>query len=294
MSNIKLKALRLVSKFLMKTTGNFLKRKQFSGLTYRVADFLVKNTLSDDKIFEIQGFKMKGGKTTRLPILMGDVEPSTTELIKREVKTGMIAFDLGANIGWFTLWLSKLVGEVGHVFSFEPNPDVFEVLKENVKLNKLSNVSVFCLAVSNKSGIAKYSLNPKQEAANRLESSTMTENTIDVETITLDEFCEKHNLKFDFIKMDIEGSEPKAFEGMKKSVSSNPKIKIVMEFLPSAINDVGSSPEDFINSLEQSGFIIKEIDEDKLGKLKSIKKDELLKIKNKRPNLYCYRTLKKL
>lgn len=290
MKEIKLKLIRSVCKFLIRIGGGFFTSSLVSPMTYGVADFFVKRLLGNDEIFEIQGFKMKKGRTSRAIILTGDFEPSTTDLMKRLVKEGMHVFDLGANIGWFTLLLSKLVGDVGHVYAFEPDPYLFGILKENMELNNLHNVSAYPLAVSNKSGKAKLSLNLTQDGDNRIESSMMTENTIEIETITLDEFCDENKVKMDFIKMDVQGSEPKVFEGMKKSISSNPKIKIITEFYPSAITDVGSSPQDFVNSLEESGFILKEITEDISSHLKPVSKEKLIKMKNKSPNLYCYKS----
>lgn len=289
MSGMKLRLIRAIFKFLMRIGGKFIISSSLSPLTYRIADFFVKRVLGTDGIFEINGLKMKKGRTTRYAILTGELESSTTNLIKNEVKDGMNVFDLGANIGLFTVLFSKLVGDSGHVYAFEPDPYLFNILKDNVELNKLQNVSVFPLAVSNKSGIAKFSLNSAQDGDNRLESTAMTENTINVETITLDEFCDKNNLRVDYIKMDVQGSEPKVFEGMKKLLSSNPKLKIITEFYPSAIIDLGSSPERFIDSLEQSGFIIKEISEGMVDQLRPINKEKLLKMKNAWPNLYCYK-----
>lgn len=289
MSKIKSNLIRSVFKFLMSVGGNFFRSPYLAPLSYRFADFFVKRFLGTDEVFEIGGFKMKKGRTSRLSILTGEIEPATTDLINNEVKVGMNVFDLGANIGWFTLLFSKLVGDSGHVYSFEPDPQLFKTLQENVELNMLHNVSIFPFAVSNKSGISKFSLNTMQDGDNRLESTTMKKNAIDIQTITLDEFCDKNSLRLDFIKMDIQGSEPKVFEGMKKLVASNPKIKIITEFYPLAIIDVGSSPEDFLNSLEQSGFRIKEIGEGKFVQLKPIKKEKLVKMKNKWPNLYCYK-----
>jgi len=87
--------------------------------------------------------------------------------------------------------------------------------------------------------------------------------------------------------MDIEGSEVKAFEGMKKIFLNNPKIKLVVEFNPEAISDVGSSTEDFITFLEQYGLIFEVIDEHKKGRLNPITKKQLLK--SEVVNLFCHK-----
>lgn len=273
---------------MKKIGGKSFRSSSIVPIGYPIADFFVKRMIADDGIFEMQGFKIKKGRTTRISILTGEFEHSTTELIKKEVKDGMVFLDIGANIGWYSLLGSRLVGNSGHVYAFEPDPYLFKIINENVELNNLTNVSVFPFAVSNKSGKAKFSLNHAQDGDNRLESQIINDEIIQVKTITIDDFCERHNVKPDFIKMDIQGSEPKAFEGMKNIVSKNPEIKIITEVFPEAIDDVGSSTENFIDSLEKTGLTIKEIPEGFSKKLKPLDKQYLKKHKDYSPNLYCF------
>jgi len=254
----------------------------------KLADYFVKQFIDEGETYEINGFKLKKGRTTRLPILTGEIEPSQTELMGKIVKPGMVVFDLGANFGWFTLVLSKLVGNLGKVYSFEADPSLVNTLRENVKLNNFSNVLIQPIAVSNKTGISKFSLNESYDTRNQLDSISPSKNTVDVKITSLDEFCIKEKLeKVDFIKMDIEGSEPKALEGMKKIISENPQLKIITEFNQNAMLSVGSSSEDMINFLHNSGFVIEEIDEKKPGRLIRISKEKLFE--KKVCNCYCYR-----
>ena len=87
--------------------------------------------------------------------------------------------------------------------------------------------------------------------------------------------------------MDIEGSEPKALQGMKKVIESNPEIKIVTEFNKKAIKEVGSSPEEFFDLLSELKLEYQEIDEKNPDKLSIISKDEIMK--KLVSNLLCYR-----
>ncbi len=286
---MKSKYSRRLFKLLNKIGGKFILSSSISPITYKIADFLIKVMLEKDGTFEINGFKVKRGRTTRFAILTGEFEPSTIKLIKTEIKKGMKVFDLGANIGLFTLHFSKLVGEEGHVYAFEPDPELFRILETNVSINKLDNVSIFPLAVSNKSGIANFSLNAVQDGDNRLDSTTRTQNRIKIETVSLDDFCEQKKIKVDFLKMDVQGSEPKVFEGMKKSISLNPNLKIITEFYPEAIIDLGTSPKTFLDMLENAEFNIREIPDDVNKPLMIMNKKRLLRMKNEFPNLYCYK-----
>lgn len=284
---LKLKFRKFIFKYLLKLRI----RKLIARLPVdetRIADYFVGKLMDENEIYEIQGFKLKKGRTTRLPILTGEVEPSQTTLMKKIVKPGMTVFDLGANFGWFTLVLSKLVGNSGRVYSFEVDPYLVNILKENVELNSLSNVSIEPVAVSNKTGTSQFSLNESYDTRNQLESITKSAQTIEVKTIYLDDFCINEELdKIDLIKMDIEGSELKALQGMKKIIYQNPSLKIIMEFNQNALNSVGDSPERMIDFLVNEGFTIEEIDENRSGKLHRIDKKGLLK--KKVCNCYCYK-----
>lgn len=286
-SEIKLNLIRFISKFLLKLGGRFFLSSSMVSSSRKIADFVLKSAISEDRILELQGFKIKLGDATRYLALVGDYEPSVTNLLKKEVKQGMYVFDLGANIGWFTLVFSKLVGDTGHVYAFEPDPYYFGILKENIELNNLKNVSIYQLAISNKLGIAKFNLN-KWFGTFVLESKTITDNQLDVKTISLDDFCKANNVRADFIKMDIEGSEPKAFEGMRSVVLANHGIKIISEFNSYAIIDVGDSPEQYLDALERSGFNINQIDENNPGEFKPARKEKLLKLGKNSVNLYCF------
>ena len=258
-------------------------------VTYKIADVLVNRVTSENGIFEIEGFKMKRGRTTRYMVLTGKYEEGTMDLMKKEIKSGMNVFDLGANIGMFTLLSSKLVGESGHVFSFEPDPYLFNVLKENLILNNVNNVSIYQMAVSNTVGAEKFSMNLEQDGDNRLNSNTMNENYVEVKTTTIDDFCEKNELKINFLKMDIQGSEAKVFQGMKQTLKKSPNIKIITEFYPSAIRDTGSSPEDYLSSLENHDLIIREIRNDKT--LQPVTRKKHLTMKEQEyTNLICSKT----
>jgi len=287
MNENKLKLIQSFSRVFLRIGGRRFLRMIGIDET-KLADIFLKQMSENNEIIHIHGLKIKKSKTTRLSFLTGENEPEVTEILEKELKDGMKILDLGANFGWFTLIAAKKVGMSGNVYAFEPDPTLADALKTNVKLNNLDNVSIIPFAVSNKSSISKFSLNPLYPTRNRLESKTLSENIIDVKTISIDDFCEKNQLIVDFIKMDVEGSEVKALEGMKNTIISNPKLKIVTEFNQKAIVDVGSSPEDLINLLEGYGYTINEVIKNKNGYVKRVSKKKLLS--NARVcNLYCYK-----
>ena len=289
MSQILLGIIRFFAKIFLKFGKGLFLSSRFVQMSRKIADKALENSLANDEICEIQGFKIRRGKSMRYLILAEEYEPAETDLIKKYVKSGMIVFDLGANIGWFTMILSKLVGNSGHVYSFEPDPDYFQTLKENIQLNHLTNVSLFQMGVSNTSGVRNFSLN--KEFGTLVIGSKQKKDSLQIETTTLDDFCKKNQIKIDFFKMDVEGSEMLVLDGMKESIKNNPDMKFITEFHPNAIRGVGLSPEIFFEKIKQIGFKITKIPES--GEIKEIEVQKLLKLKGiaGSASLFCFKTL---
>jgi FkbM family methyltransferase len=162
---------------------------------------------------------------------VGEFERYETRKFISSIHPGYVVIDLGANIGYFSLIALKRVGLDGHVFSFEASPRVYESLYKNCSLSKNKNISAFKLAVADKEGILTFNLprNPQEQGSGSLAEGI---GDIEVEAITIDKFVQRENLtRLDFIKMDIEGAEIKAFFGMKSTILTY-KPKLIFEFSP--------------------------------------------------------------
>ncbi|CEG11099.1 hypothetical protein MSIBF_A1140006 [groundwater metagenome] len=88
-------------------------------------------------------------------------------------------------------------------------------------------------------------------------------NYVEVETVKLDEYFKDKNSKVDVIKMDIEGAEGLALEGMQKILSVNKNIKFFSEIIPTRLEKTGINGENYLNMLTYLGFNIYEIIEEK-------------------------------
>jgi len=207
--------------------------------------------------------------------IWGVYEPLETELIKKETKEGDVVLDLGANIGYYTLIFAKLVGENGKVFAFEPDPDNFAILKKNIEINGYKNVTLIQKAVSNKAGKGKLYLSKYNKGAHAIYDKNDNSKFVEVETIRLDDYF-KNNNRVDFIKMDIEGAEGLAIQGMPLVLKDNKNIKILTEFNPAALQHF-ISPETYLKMLTDNGFIWFYINTDKKS-LESITSAELINI----------------
>lgn len=156
---------------------------------------------------------------------LGTYEPELQAAIRKFVHQGMVAYDVGANIGYVTLLLSRVVGERGQVFAFEALPDNVERLSKNVAMNGLHpRVMIIPAAVIDRQGLVGFLVGPsggmgKAEGSAGRQRQIYLEN-IQVAGITLDNFVyELGNPAPQVVKMDIEGGEVLALPGMKKVIT---------------------------------------------------------------------------
>lgn len=180
----------------------------------------------------------------------GIYEEGTLWCFKEIIKKGQVIFDVGGNIGLTTVYASKLTGRKGKVYSFEPMPETFQLLKENIEINRLKNVEPINLALSNEArkAIMFENLNINRGAAS-LYSSNNRSNGINVKLSTLDAFCEKLSIDhIDFIKIDIEGEELNMLKGaMSFFLKADKKPILCIEFSRDVTS--ANSPDDIYSLL---------------------------------------------
>jgi FkbM family methyltransferase len=135
-------------------------------------------------------------------------EPALTQFMMNTIKPGQTAVDLGANHGYFTLLMSKLVGEGGHVIAIEAFPKTCESLKANLALNNVSNVEVKSVAISDRKGETEMTV---PDPFNSGMTTTLVENhqgaRISVPCDTLMSVLGEVAQSVSFLKIDIEGAE---------------------------------------------------------------------------------------
>ena len=225
----------------------------------------------------VQGHKMLLDEKDSLRLsIMGVYEPFQTELVEKYIKKGDVVLDIGANIGYYTLLFAKLVGEKGKVFSFEPDPKNFSILKKNVKLNNYNNVSAICSAVSDKKEKLVLYLSSENKAHHTIFNSGDSSNYLEIDSVSLDEYFKNFTRNINFIKIDVEGAEHKVLKGMNSLLSKNKNVRIITEFSPGWLMKCGIEPKKYLEELNSLGFKFWDIDEKKKNIL-FITKEELLK-----------------
>jgi len=171
---------------------------------------------------------------SRMIRFFGDFDPSLTKLLFSILRPGDILIDIGANLGVITLPAAKLVGSTGLVWAFEPQQVVRELLIESIKLNSLSNVTVYSIALSNFDGSGRVFGDKKSLGSAKLseENSAFDNDSCIVkplDSLTLD--TAGHPVRV--IKIDVEGHEAEVLEGASKFLSEYTPQYVLFESHPS-------------------------------------------------------------
>jgi FkbM family methyltransferase len=173
------------------------------------------------------------------------------------LKKDSTVVDVGAHIGCFSVLAAP---RVSRVLSFEPEPSNYQLLKRNIELNKLMNITAFEMCVSGRSGEREFYLaKPTSTGSSTLtiplrqrtqETPDAGRRTQKVRSISIADIIAQHNLlRIDFLKLDCEGAEHEIINSLTTDISARIS-SIVMEY--HAIE--GASPDTMQDKLQKLGF----------------------------------------
>ena len=185
-----------------------------------------------------------------------DYEKENFSLINTVVNKDDVVIDIGAHIGLMAVVLGKRVGENGKVYSFEPTPYSFTVLKETIKLNKLEKtVSPVNMAVAATSGSIEFNAN-KEDVSNSIVSYGYNSGhkKITVTTTSIDDFVKQQQLsRLNFIKIDAEGVELDVLKGAKETLRQF-DLKMILALHPLAVVAKGDTMEEIYDTVIEWGY----------------------------------------
>lgn len=188
--------------------------------------------------------------------LTGDYQPQERALYFQLLKPTDNVLWLGAHIGALLLPISRVVNAA---VAFEANPKSYKLLKKNIEVNERNNITAYNLAVSSSYKKLEFLANVVNSGGSKrmpkkMEPMYLDEGTelIEVDAVPIDVFLKKK--KFDFIFMDIEGSEYAALTGMPEAISECRVL--VSEFIPHHLKNVaGVTPDQFLEPLADFTFL---------------------------------------
>jgi len=221
----------------------------------------------------------------------GEYEPVTTQVIKDQIKKGDVVVDIGANIGYYTILFSRLVGSDGLVYSFEPGPKNFSMLKQNVELNGCKNVILEQKAVAGKSGIVELFLHERGGNHSIVDAKGCV-GLIKVDCVSLQDYFKDRRV--DLIKMDVEGAEYQVVKGADAILNSG--VKLVIEFNIDSMTARHIDSKKLLKILSEKGYRLKGINEGE-KRILEITEDDFDTVDStyngKTLNVLCLKELKK-
>lgn len=229
---------------------------------------------------EIQNFKMwidtkepeySMRKTLRYYDSVKAHEPATTKIFKDIVKRGDTFLDIGANIGYFSLLARTLIGPTGKIYSFEPEPKNYDYLLKNIKVNKW-DFEAMNVAVGDMNGDIDLFKCPYDSGHHTIQQDKgiteyrkrswlrfFTPHKIERLKVPIVRIDNRIIMPVNVVKIDVEGSELEVLKGMKNLLARNENIKIIMEFFPLLLKEMGTDLFElysFIKANQLNIFII--------------------------------------
>jgi FkbM family methyltransferase len=228
----------------------------------RLAKAALMRATADSLTVEVDGLQIKGGVdswTILNQLSQGTFEPFERDLFVGALQPGMVVLDVGANVGYYTLLAAREVQPEGVVYAFEPHPRTCRSLRDNLALNAFHNVRTFDVAVSDRSD--ERTLYMSERASHTGLHRSMDDAkpvALSVPTIAVDDL---DLARVDLVKLDIEGEEPAALEGMRRTLARSPDAEVFLEFSPRALLAAGRDPAGFAHYLQERFREVEIVDE---------------------------------
>ncbi|WP_265517076.1 FkbM family methyltransferase [Nitratireductor luteus] len=198
----------------------------------------------------------------------GQWEEWVATFYRRELKSGDVVVDIGANCGYLTLLAADLIGHSGYVLAFEPQEKLARLIRNSAAVNGFQpRVSVVTSAVGESEGRARLGHIGDYRGSSSLVPGFGEGDSNEVEVVALDTALSSISKRIDreltpaFIKVDVEGFEYYVWKGMQRLVNSHRgPLTILLEFTPDRYIDQGQDPDAFLAELSSAGFSLSVLD----------------------------------
>ncbi|MDJ0734025.1 MAG: FkbM family methyltransferase [Nostocaceae cyanobacterium] len=160
---------------------------------------------------------------------LGTYEMPVQEVLSQYLQPGNIFYDIGANVGFFTIVAAKIVGSQGKVYAFEPEAENAKMVRWNAQLNNYNHVTVVEKAVSRSTGVEQLWLAENSGGHTLASVGTISDakETITVNTVSIDELLQQKEIEPPtFVKIDVEGAEIDVLYGMSQTIKEYQPIII--------------------------------------------------------------------
>jgi FkbM family methyltransferase len=193
--------------------------------------------------------------------LVGNYEPQVSRVVTRLLSPGMTVVDAGANWGYFTLLAASLVGPLGRVLAFEPDPRVFDLLQRNLTLNRFPHVTALPLAAGRAAGsltLDGYDADAHNRGISRVrqDGAPASATSFKVGAARMDDVVAERGIDvIDLVKIDVEGAEDAVLDGMRAGLRTGRYRRVLIELHPAILAERGQSPTHCCQALLDAGYI---------------------------------------
>ena len=183
-----------------------------------------------------------------------EFEDDLLNFVDSTVKPGDVFVDVGANIGIYSVHASIAAGLAGRVISFEAHPLTAQVFRENIELNRATNITVVNAAVGAEAGSLDL-LYGRGDSGSTHVAVKADRSTVSVPVVTLDaKLAEMGVTRIDYLKIDVEGFELYVLRGARATIVANPGIIIQTEIDRRHLSRYGMTPDDVFALLRETGL----------------------------------------
>jgi FkbM family methyltransferase len=184
-------------------------------------------------------------------------EIAETETVKKIVKPGMCVLEVGANVGYYTILMGKLIGKNGKIYAYEPYPRSVDILTRNIELNNLIDiVEVHNSAVSSENSVKRLYLGSATNVHSLINYKTGDNNPdyVEVKTKDIREILVSADRKIDLLRMDIEGHERELFSRLNSDIEAFLPTRIFFEIHPLGVIDPDPTFTEPLTNMLELGY----------------------------------------
>jgi len=184
-----------------------------------------------------------------------------------------VFLDIGANIGWYSLYFDKLFSDL-QIFAFEPVQATYEQFLGNMVLNQSGSIQVNNFGIADKNGTVDFYVSPSLLAASSLADTYQTPDKVKVEgeIRRLDDYCHEESIQPDFIKCDVEGAELLVFQGAD-NILSEARPLVMTELLRKWSKCFNYHPNDVLGLFKEKNYSCYVIADGKLRSCEMVTED---------------------
>jgi FkbM family methyltransferase len=191
----------------------------------------------------------------------GYFEWAETHFVRNSLQAGHTFVDVGANIGWHTLIAASRVSPNGRVFAFEPVSSTFSELQSNIDLNRLTNVELYQIGLSDSSGSVDIFANKENDSGGNSMFGTADYTRLEtIQTRRGDEVLMSRGVEqIDLLKVDVEGAEMYVLRGLERYFAEGRIKAMMLEVNGSLLRAAGSSPRELLDFVHGKGFAVADV-----------------------------------